>query len=77
MQTKESEHFDEKKVMPAPMQPTYASFEERYFKYLPKCKTQEEAYELAAKDYNTLFGVDKYSCYNSFRNVKNKRLKNK
>lgn len=50
-------------------------FIQRYFYYLKKAKTNEEAYHLTAKEYKELYGMDRYSCYDSFRRVKNRKLK--
>jgi len=77
MLTKVSEHSKEKQTTPEPMSPTFADFERRYFKYLQTSRTQEEAYDKANDDYRKLFNVDRYSSYNSFRTVKNRRLKTK
>jgi len=50
-------------------------FINRYFQNLKKARTNEEAYEITAKEYVHAFGVNKYSSYESFRQVKNRKLK--
>jgi hypothetical protein len=47
----------------------------RYFQNLKKCKTNEEAYQATAEEYRKAFGHDKYSGYESFKKVKNRKLK--
>lgn len=54
---------------------TFDGFNRRFDKYLKECKTQQEAYVRAEMDHNRVFEVDKYSGYNSFRNVRNNRMK--
>ncbi|OCK44371.1 hypothetical protein BA195_06755 [Tenacibaculum soleae] len=55
---------------------TSNGFLQYYFKILPKCKTQKDAFELVNLIYYLLFNEYKYTGYNSFRQVKNKYLKN-
>jgi|JI7StandDraft_1071085.scaffolds.fasta_scaffold1384290_2 hypothetical protein len=48
-----------------------------WFRELPKHKTYEAAYEHIDDIYEAYFGKRKYSCYNSFRNVKDRIYKSK
>jgi hypothetical protein len=50
-------------------------FISRYFYNLKKYKTNEQAYQATAEEYRKAFGHDKYSGYESFRKVKNRKLK--
>ncbi|MFA6129329.1 MAG: hypothetical protein WC699_18675 [Bacteroidales bacterium] len=54
---------------------TVEGFVNRYFKHLKVCKTNTEAYEKTAEEYREAFGHDKYSGYDSFRRVKNRKFK--
>ena len=55
---------------------TSNGFLQYYFKILPKCKTQKDAFDLVNLMYFLIFNEYKYAGYNSFRQVKNKYLKN-
>lgn len=48
-----------------------------WFRELPNHKTYEATYEHIEEAYEAYFGVRKYSCYNSFRNVKDRIYKSK
>lgn len=48
-----------------------------WFKFLPSAKTYEDAYEKVEEIYEDYFGKRRYSCYSSFRVVKNRLIKNK
>lgn len=50
-------------------------FEKRYFEYLEICRTASEAFKKANDDYFRIFGHDKYSSYDSFRIVRNRKMK--
>jgi hypothetical protein len=52
-------------------------FERKFFKNCKDSKTYIEAYEKTEKEYSEYFGRRRYSCYDSFRVSKNKRLKRK
>jgi|GEM_PF-6262636 len=54
---------------------TLDGFIKRYFQHLKTAKTNEEAYLLTASEYKKKFGIDRYSGYESFRKVKNRKLK--
>lgn len=44
-----------------------------YNKLLPKCKSQKAAFDVVNLLHLLMFGYEKYSSYNSFRIVKNKK----
>tara|TARA_R100000656_G_scaffold81756_1_gene59804 strand:+ start:3251 stop:3463 length:213 start_codon:yes stop_codon:yes gene_type:complete len=50
-------------------------FEKKFHFYCSETKTYAEAYEKTEQEYEAAFGKRKYSGYDSFRVVKNKRLK--
>ena len=52
-------------------------FEKRYVFNIKKTKTYIEAYKLTEDEYVSTFGKRRYSSYDSFRNVRNRYLKNK
>lgn len=54
---------------------TTGGFIKRYMMNLKKCRTNEEAYEKTEEEFQKEFGVSKYSSYDSFRVVKNRRFK--
>ena len=54
---------------------TKQGFFSYYYKILPKCKTQEAAFDIVNLLHYLLFDEYKYSSYNSFRHVKNKELR--
>lgn len=54
---------------------TAQGFEKSYYTNLRVCKTQTDAYEMTETEYVNLFGQRKYSNYNSFRNVINRRIR--
>jgi len=54
---------------------TTQGFINRYFENLKVSKTNLEAYEKTAEEYRVAFGVEKYSGYDSFRKVKNRKFK--
>jgi hypothetical protein len=54
---------------------TPEGFLHKYFQNCRKCKTNLEAYELTETEYATKFGVNKYSSYDSFRIIKNRKFK--
>lgn len=52
-------------------------FSELYFKKLVSANSAEAAYILTEQEYEEYFGRRKYSSFDSFRVVHNKKLKNK
>lgn len=54
---------------------TTRGFINRYMNNLKKCRTNEEAYELTEQEYKSEYGIQKYSSYDSFRVVKNRKFK--
>lgn len=54
---------------------TTDGFTARYYNLLRFHKTYSEAYEATEQDHVRLFGRRRYSNYNSFRNVKDRKLK--
>jgi len=54
---------------------TLDGFIARYFHHLKSCRTNESAYEKTAEEYRELYGIERYSSYESFRKVKNRKLK--
>ena len=54
---------------------TTEGFINRYFENLKVSKTNVEAYEKTAEEYRKAFGIDKYSGYDSFRQIKNRKFK--
>jgi len=50
-------------------------FTARYYNLLQHFRTYAEAYEATELDHVRLFGRRRYSSYNSFRNVKDRKLK--
>lgn len=54
---------------------TTNGFINRYFQHLKTCKTSVEAYHKTAEEYKKTFGHDKYSGFESFRVVKNRKFK--
>ncbi len=51
-------------------------FDDRFWEYAGKEKTYKVAYEKLEDEYSFYFGKRKYSDYNSFRNCRDKRIKN-
>lgn len=51
-------------------------FDERFWDLASQTKTYKEAYELLEQEYENNFSKRKYSDYNSYRNCRDKRLKN-
>lgn len=45
-----------------------------YWQILPKCKTQKAAYLITNLMYLKIFGEEKYSSYDSFKNQFNKKI---
>jgi len=54
---------------------TTGGFIKRYMANLKKCRTNEDAYNLTEEEFMKEFGTNKYSSYDSFRVVKNRRFK--
>jgi len=54
---------------------TAKGFDAEFFSNLGKAKTQIEAYELTEKKYNSLFGKNRYSSFDSYRKARDNRLK--
>lgn len=54
---------------------TAIGFMERYFQNLKKCRTCIEAYELTEDEYKEKYGINKYSSFDSFRQIKNRKFK--
>jgi len=52
-------------------------FDERFFELASETKTYKKAYENLETEYENYFGKRKYSDYNSYRNCRDKRLKNR
>jgi hypothetical protein len=74
MQTKESKQL--KQVSAEDLQlNTFEGFNRRFDAYLKVSRTQNEAYDRAEADHSALFGVDKYSGYESFRQCRNRKFK--
>lgn len=48
-------------------------FDQRFEKHYKQSETYVEAYYKTEKDYRAVFGENKYSSYNSFRNSYNTR----
>lgn len=46
-----------------------------FFEKLTQTKTQAEAYREAEKEYQSIFGENRYSSYDSFRKTKNRLIK--
>lgn len=55
---------------------TPSGFLQYYYKILPRCKSQKSAFEIVNLLYYLVFDEEKYSSYNSFRQMKNKEFKN-
>jgi hypothetical protein len=55
-----------------------SGFDKLFYKFLgsPEIKTQAKAYEKTEEAFEEFFGRRKYASFNSFRNARNKRLKN-
>lgn len=53
-----------------------AGFEKRFHKNCKLSKTNEEAYEITEKEYETHFMKRRYASYDSFRVTKNKKIRN-
>lgn len=54
---------------------TRNGFVKYYFKILPKCESQNAAFQLTSVIYELLFDSLLFSCYDTFRKEKNKHLK--
>ena len=54
---------------------TVEGFIERYFHNLGMCETQLDAYELTEKEHEQMFERRRYTCYDSFRVVKNRKVR--
>jgi len=52
-----------------------SGFIARYMQHLSSDITQQQAYEFTEQEYELYFGRRRYSCYDSFRQVKNRKLK--
>ena len=52
-------------------------FEKRFYYYSKNVKTYIQAYEKTEQEYKQYFGKNKYSSYDSFRVVMNRKIKNK
>ena len=50
-------------------------FDERFWEFAKETKTYVEAYEKTENEYEKHFGKRKYSDYNSYRNCRDKRIK--
>jgi len=50
-------------------------FIERYFHHLTNCETQVEAYNRTENEYIAIFTRRRYSNYDSFRIVKNRKIR--
>lgn len=50
-------------------------FIRRYMQHLSGDLTQQQAYDMTESEYNKCFGKTRYSSYDSFRQVKNRKLK--
>jgi hypothetical protein len=55
---------------------TREGFFEYWFQILPRCKSHKAAFDLANLIHFKIFKEEKYTCYESFKNQKNKYLKN-
>jgi len=54
---------------------TVSGFIDRYIHHLATSDTQVAAYDLTEKEYESIFNRRRYADYNSFRVVKNRRVK--
>jgi hypothetical protein len=54
---------------------TVNGFIARYLQHLTTSDTQVAAYEITEKEYESIFNRRRYADYNSFRVVKNRRVK--
>lgn len=54
---------------------TDQSFLEYFYKILPNCNSQNEAFQIANLLHELLFGQEKYKSYDSFKKAKNRALK--
>lgn len=67
----------EAKVLPiAQKLGTRKGFFEYWFKILPKCKSHKAAFDITNLLYLKIFKEEKYNSYGSFKNQKNRYLKN-
>lgn len=55
---------------------TDTTFFRYFYKLLPNCQSQREAFQVANLLHELLFGVEKYKSYDSFKKAKNRALKN-
>ena len=56
---------------------TTQGFMEAYFRNLKSCSTQIEAYEATELEYQEMYKAGRrYSSYDSFRQLKNRQMKN-
>ena len=51
-------------------------FDERFWDLASETKTYKQAYELVEQEYEGHFKKRKYSDYNSYRNCRDRRIKN-
>jgi hypothetical protein len=54
---------------------TKSKFLEYYYKILPKCKSQNEAFEIVNLLYYLVFDEELYNSYDAFRMCKNRNIK--
>lgn len=52
-------------------------FDQRFIELTHKTTTYEEAYEQCESEHESAWGKKKYSSYNSYRNTRTKRMKQK
>jgi len=53
---------------------TFDTFNKTFESNLTNSQTYTEAYELTEKSHYEITGRRRYSCYNSFRNIRQKKL---
>ena len=56
---------------------TVKGFDAEFFKNLAISKTHYEAYDKTEELYRSYFGRNRYSSFNSYRNARDNRIKNK
>lgn len=64
------------KLKLAPELSSCSGFINRFYKLLPLYSTHEQTYDALEKEHAEIFGRKKYASFESFKKVKNKRLKN-
>jgi len=56
---------------------TTAGFDQEFFKNLASSSTQKEAYEKTEALYQSFFKKRRYSCFDSYRKVRDARIRQK